>query len=40
MELFLKMEGIEVQKSEPHVHQQNGCAEHIHGTLMDKSEAM
>ena len=40
MELFLKMEGIEVQKSEPHVHQQNGHVEHINHTLMEKSEAM
>ena len=39
-ELFLKAEGIEVQKSEPHVHQQNGCTEHINHTLMDKSESM
>ena len=40
MELLLKTEGIEVQKSEPHVHQQNGCMEHINCTLMEKLEAM
>lgn len=37
---YLKSEGIDIQKSEPHVHQQNGHMEHIHHTLMDKSEAM
>jgi hypothetical protein len=41
--LFIKMlkdEGIEILQSVPHTHQQNGRAEHIIRTLMEKSEAM
>jgi hypothetical protein len=39
-EAFLKSKGIIHQKSAPHEHQQNGQAEHINRTLMDKAEAM
>ena len=39
-ESFLKSKGIIHQKSAPHEHQQNGQAEHVNHTLMDKAEAM
>ena len=29
---YLKTEGIKISKSEPHIHQQNRCAERIHHT--------
>ncbi|PIL27390.1 hypothetical protein GSI_10538 [Ganoderma sinense ZZ0214-1] len=37
---MLKDKGIEIIPSAPHIHQQNGRAERIIRTLMDKSEAM
>ncbi|PIL36552.1 hypothetical protein GSI_00241 [Ganoderma sinense ZZ0214-1] len=37
---MLKDKGIEIISSAPHIHQQNGRAERIICTLMDKSEAM
>ncbi len=37
---MLKDQGIEIIPSAPHIHQQNGRAELIIRTLMDKSEAM
>ena len=37
---FLKSQGTEFRPSAPHVHQQNGRAERLNHTLMDKSESM
>jgi transposase InsO family protein len=37
---MLKDNGIEILQSVPHVHQQNGRAERIIQTLMDKAESM
>ena len=37
---LLKDRGIEILQSVPHAHQQNGCAERIIRTLMEKAESM
>ena len=37
---LLKNMGIKTHTSVPHMHQQNGCAEHFNRTLMDKVQAM
>ena len=37
---MLKDRGIEIIPSAPHIHQQNGRAEHIIHTIMEKGEAM
>ena len=37
---FLKLHGIQVRSSVPHMHQQNGRAERFNRTLMDKAQAM
>jgi transposase InsO family protein len=37
---FLKENGIQTQNSVPHMHQQNGRAEHFNRTLMDKAQAL
>jgi transposase InsO family protein len=36
----LKVKGIKILQSTPHTLQQNGCAERLNRTIMDKSEAM
>ena len=37
---YLNQKGIVRQTSAPHAHQQNGCAERINQTLMEKAETM
>jgi len=39
-DLFLKEKGIQSCTSVPHIHQQNGRAEHFNRTLMDKAQAL
>src|ERR1700689_1120556 len=37
---LLKILGIKIRTSVPHIHQQNGHAEHFNRTLMDKAQAL
>src|SRR5258705_7736044 len=39
-DIMLKSKGIIRQTSAPHIHQQNGCAERINNTILEKSEAL
>ena len=37
---YLKDNGIHIHQSMPYAHKQNGCAEQLIQTLMDKAQAM
>ena len=36
----LRKQGIMIRMSIPHMHQQNGCAEHLTRTLIEKAQAL